>query len=821
MVQFEQMTFEEGLYHAVAGDATLFVGAGFSAGASSIGSLDIPTAGKLAKLISAAVEVDEDDLEEAADVYLSIRTPAELCEFLVPLFSCAHVARHHEQICSVPWRRVYSTNYDDVVEQAAKSSSRHIHATCLSDDPQDIHAKAAICLHINGSITRLNEDTLSSEFKLGTRSNLTSSFRDSPWATLFLSDFRNSRAIFFVGYSLKYDLDLKRLMIVTPGLREKTFFVTLPEEPEHNRRRMEEFGTVVSIGVEAFGSAMEKKLSSFDPPTEVVTTYESFSHMQTKHSEIRPVRDEDVFALLVKGQLDFGILRSSVHEPDIPRYAIHRTVHDEVLDEITKLGRRTVVIHADLGNGKTVLVQQLKIDFSAQGFEVFEFDEFGESWEDEVEKICALATDTVVVIEGYADKSRLLEQLSLHKHGRVVLILTERSVVSDATTITLPDPPEEIAVFEINYLATSDIDLLVRYFNHYGLWGKHHRKSILSKKAILENDCHQNLQTILLSVVFSSDIEDRFAVLFNTIHTGDRRLLRPMLLAIISRALNIPLRVEHIAALTDFSDFNTAKFRQDASVREIFDFDGNEVRVKSPVLALSLLRRLKKLKLVFTMLGDICVRADNYAKREPYRQLLKRLNSFSELRHALPERTDFCTEIVNYYERIKTLSFYNRNFHFWLQYAIARLHYRQFDIAQRYFDNAYSLAQGNPVGTSFVDNHYARFLLESQIDNPEENNPIVSFEEAHKLLIRGSQHQRSWDYIFKVATNYLPFYNAFFRRLNDSDRRRFLEACKEMKHNVDAFKKRAGRYQLYSRHNVYSCERAINRIIAEEKTAAT
>lgn len=807
------MQFEEAIHYAVTGDATLFCGAGFSVGARSTAQSEMQVATDLASAIAAEVDVEETDIEEATDLYLSMRTGADLCEFLVPRFSCSKPAAHHVQVASVPWRRIYTTNYDDVIEQAAKLADKHVHATCLSDDPQEIRTTAKMCLHVNGYIGRLSEETLNNEFKLSSRSNLTASFRDSPWATLFLSDLRNSKTVFVIGYSLKHDLDLKRLMMKSPGLTAKTFFIVAPNEPDHNRRRMEEFGQVIPTGVKDFAARLSAAHANYQPPDEFAPTFESFTRTERSTALPTAVRDEHIFSLLIKGQLRTDVLRSSTDDPETPRYIVHRSVHDEVIEEIRDLGRRTVVIHADLGNGKTVLVEHLKLSLSALGYEVFWFDEFGEAWEDEVEAICALSTDTAIVIEGYADKNRLLEQIALHRHRSVVLILTERSVVSDATTIRLPDEPAEIAVFDVNYLHDDDVSRVVTYFNHFGLWGTHQRKSVRAKRAIIERECHRNLQTILLDIVYSDDIQNRFAVLFNAIRTSDRRLLRPMLLALLSRALNTNLRVEHIAALTDFSDFNTAQFRNDPAVQEIFDLDGDELRVKSAVLAMSLLRRLQKLKRVFAMLRDICVRANRYRTVEPYRQLLKRLNSFSDLRHALPERPDFYTEMVNYYEELKNLDFYQRNPHFWLQYAIARLHYRQFDIARRYFDNAYSLALGNPVVTSFIDNHYARFLLESQIANPDEKNPIGSFEDAHKLLMRGSEYQRSWDYVFKVATNYLPFYNSFFDGMSDDEKALFLNGCEEMKRNLDTFKKRASRYHLNSRHNVFTCERAIDQIL--------
>lgn len=76
--------------------------------------------------------------------------------------------------------------------------------------------KNKLCIHLNGYIGDLNEGALDKEFKLTDQSYTAEDFVDSDWITLFDSDLKTSDAIFFIGFSMNSDLDIKRVINRNP-----------------------------------------------------------------------------------------------------------------------------------------------------------------------------------------------------------------------------------------------------------------------------------------------------------------------------------------------------------------------------------------------------------------------------------------------------------------------------------------------------------------------------------------------------------------------------------------------------------------------------
>jgi len=66
--------------------------------------------------------VVETELQDAAEAFIDLFGESELAKELLVQFRATEVAKHHRTIASVPWRRVYSTNYDTVFELASSPS---------------------------------------------------------------------------------------------------------------------------------------------------------------------------------------------------------------------------------------------------------------------------------------------------------------------------------------------------------------------------------------------------------------------------------------------------------------------------------------------------------------------------------------------------------------------------------------------------------------------------------------------------------------------------------------------------------------------------
>ena len=212
------MTFEKAIEKIFEGNCILFTGSGFSFGAKNVLSLDskIKSAPQLAELLykDSGYTSSNKDLKKAATAYLKKKTADDLIHILKQEFTISEISPDQKYIGSQKWERIYTTNYDDIIEIAYRQNrtGEYLTPVTLSDHPNSYPDKSKIAIHLNGYINSLTADSLNSEFRLVNRSYLAEDFIKSKWIEIFRGDIKACDAIFFVGFSLDYDLDIARII---------------------------------------------------------------------------------------------------------------------------------------------------------------------------------------------------------------------------------------------------------------------------------------------------------------------------------------------------------------------------------------------------------------------------------------------------------------------------------------------------------------------------------------------------------------------------------------------------------------------------------
>jgi SIR2-like domain len=206
------MNHLEAMQAAVNGKAVLFCGAGFSAGVSSaLGP--IPNGAALARELFLGATgrepvegFDNLELSQVAEYFEKEKGRKALVDFLVKRFSVSHTPDDRKNIALQPWRRVYTTNYDDCLESIFERPLRlrGVTTTALLEDYKN---SPNLVVHINGYIRDQQ-----SPFVLSNTDYATQAFVNSPWWHVFRQDIAEAEAVVFIGYSL-YDLDIARAMV--------------------------------------------------------------------------------------------------------------------------------------------------------------------------------------------------------------------------------------------------------------------------------------------------------------------------------------------------------------------------------------------------------------------------------------------------------------------------------------------------------------------------------------------------------------------------------------------------------------------------------
>ncbi len=261
------MNIDEGINRIFEGNCMLFLGSGFSLGSTNVEGNNLVSAFDLSKRLDNMSGGDnEGNLENAADEFVDNLGELKLVGLLRREFTVANYTDYQETIGKCNWTRIYTTNYDDTMEKIALKNGRVLTPVTLSSSLREFQDKSDTVVHLNGSVSNLTSTSLSEEFKLTSSSYLTQSFLKSEWLSLFRYDLKDCDAIFFVGYSLAYDLDIKRLINEDPNIKAKTFFILSENEKMSRLKIIGRFGTPLTIGVEGFAKMISKQFSNYISP---------------------------------------------------------------------------------------------------------------------------------------------------------------------------------------------------------------------------------------------------------------------------------------------------------------------------------------------------------------------------------------------------------------------------------------------------------------------------------------------------------------------------------------------------------------------------
>lgn len=773
------MDINQAIVYALDGDAVLFLGSGFSYGAIKADKDIFKGAGSLAYDLQQRCEIsDKDmttDLGQAAELFQSLKSENELVDYLIKEYTAVDITSSQKIIGSVKWKRIYTTNYDNVIEYAYQSNKRLLKSAILSQKPSTFKDKSDLCVHLNGRIDGLTINKLNNEFKLTNKSYLTEEFRKSDWLSLFRTDLLTAKAIFFVGYSMQYDLDIQRLVSSLDGIKDKTFFIMSDNESRVNQVLVQKYGNVCPIGTQKLASLIKEIKETYTPTAIKLSNFLCFKTI-SKILSPKQIKDSDVFNFLTQGEYDStNIYYSTILKDD--KYCIYRTKIQSVCESING-GTKNCLIHSSLGNGKSIFIDALSSLLTIQGYKVYRYYRYMATFATEVEKICEEHDRTVIVFEDY---SSCLENLKIFQQFRTdqILILSERSYVNEANYDTVYSMFGEFSCIDINILDDNEIKSLVNLLTEYGLWTLMNNSN--NNSSFIIEKCHSNLRNVILQLLNSPDIINRFKVIVDSIR-NKKGYYEAIIFLLISSVSQIRLGVEDLAEAIDINHINSPQFRSDPIVREFVDFENNCIKSKSSLLSQSLLSKIFDTEIIIDTMIKIMQNLNDYGNSKVAKGIIRKLMTFTNVQHVLnPDDTSYKYNLLRYYEAIKSMKYCRTNPHFWLQYAILMLSERDYDRAKLYFNAAYDYGRNIDNFDPYqIDNHYARYILSNELQSGSKSTCMEAFKHAHAILMDNKHKLEVRFYPYKVARLYYPFYEKFFKFLKQYEKKEFLASCQVM-----------------------------------------
>lgn len=783
------MELREAITHMLDGEAILFIGSGFSIGAKNVNNDEFRTAKPLAHELLKECDFNEmdftDDLGLASQIYQETKGEIELIEYLRREYTAIDVTPEQEIISQINWLRVYTTNYDNVFELACEKNKKRIQSVILSDKPNDFKNKSNICLHINGDIKRLSLGNLNTEFKLTNISYLTEDFNRSEWLTLFRSDLQTAKSIIFVGYSMRYDLDLQRIVFSTPNLRGKTFFIIDDSASKTEQLLVKNFGQPFPIGIKNFVELINNIKESHVHVANISDYLLCFNKPQIS-STPSPILDIDEFKFLVNGEYNIEKLYYSLTNPIDFIYSIHRSKHEDVLNLI-RSGEQNILIHSDLGNGKSVFITTLMAFLSKEGYNVLQFNKHYATYNREMEQICQKEGQYIIVFDDYMSHWDYLKDLKIHRTNQI-LILSERSAMNDVNYENLVSLFGDFHYIDLNRLDSEEINQFVNILNHYGFWNNLSAERIDRKEDFIRIECKGQIKNVILKLLNSKAILDSFKSLITSIKSKEG-YYEAILFILIARVSNIDIDIEDLAYSLNMSKLNSPSFKNNPHVKEFVDFETYSIKSKSSIMSQVLLQQIFDSTMVVDVMLSIFRNLSVHHHDPKIKRILRKMMMFSNVQQALNKHDlTYKHNILRYYENLKSLPSCEKNPHFWLQYAIVKLSEYEYEQAHLYFNTAYSFAKKiDKFDTYQIDNHYARFILENEIKFGTKATCMQAFMHAHSILMDPKHKVEVRYYPYRVAQNYYPFYEQFYKDLSKNEQELFIQSCLEIMNRLKSY----------------------------------
>lgn len=776
------MTLDNAIKCVLEGNAVLFLGSGFSYGAKSMAGGNFPTAKDLAKLLYTKAGLDEsmqdEDLGMAAEYYQDKKGDTNLVEFLRQQYTASEISDDQKYMGTLKWQRIYTTNYDNILETAYASNSKLLTTAVLSNKLNDFRVKENLYVHLNGSIATITPEKLNGELKLTDRSYLTGDIAKSPWLSIFRSDLEIASVVIFIGYSMAFDLDLKRIIYANEKLTEKCFFILWDRESALTLERIKKYGTPYPINLKGFVEKVKEIRKTYIPVATRLFMPLCFEKYEIAKTPPTAIRSNDVYKLYLYGTYVPEKIHYSILQPEQFVYYVKRHQLDIILDEIDK-GFKQFVIHSDLGNGKSMLFEGLKPLLTQKGYKCYSYKKYYSSLSREVEELCK-ADDVAIFVDNYSGNMEVIREIAKFNNNHL-LILSERSSLNDIQYGKIEDLLGSFNVVDVNTLTSEEAVQVVQIFNDYGYWKYQSNVSDDRKVDFIIGQCGGNFRTFILRLLESPDIIDRFNKIVRSI-SAKERFYETIVLILVLKITNIDIDLEQLAYGLDTEILNTPSFRKNEVVRELIDFSKDQINVRSSIVAESVMQHVVKTSIVIDVLYNVYEKLNEQRANPQVKKMLRRLMTFTNLQHILNKKdTEFLPNVLSYYDRIGKLEFCNRNPHYWLQRAIVMLSVSDYGQARIHFETAYSLAKQDKSFDAYqIDNHYARYLLEYAMRLGDKTTCMQAFIEAHKTLMDPSHKYEVHYYPYRVAQNYHPFYLQFYNDLSKSDKVLFIQSCEQM-----------------------------------------
>ena len=816
------MLLEEHIDNIFDGDSLLFLGAGFSRNTKNSNKEALPLTRDLSNLLQKlsgieAESIDENlNVQQTSEYFIEKNGSEELVRLLKKQFTVTTSENWQNNLASLKWKRVYTTNYDNVFEVASNVAKVHRYAVDITNkDSINFGEDKKQIVHLNGFVDFIDSNNLMTSTKLTSQSYLDTYFLDGQWRNEFEIDIEHARSIFFVGFSLDYDLDLKRLIASNKKYREKIYFINGQHMSPITKNSLEKFGTVLEMDAEQFSSYLSKCEETYNPKND--NKIRTFSFTKREYSVINEnVKDQDIANLFFWGLFDLNKMYTHIGSSS---YIINRSIIDTIITDFDNYD--LFVVHSSLGNGKTIFLKSIESILTKKGYVVYSFNGDPNKLMDDIEAISKIESKRIVItIDDYYSLKSEFKYFSKLSKNKFKFIVTGRSavhnnIVSEFLRKGIFDDSKTRTV-NLDKITSLEIDQLYELIENHNLWGEKSSDEIHTKKAFLKKLGKKGFKNIALELFKSNNIIESMLHLYNSLEDSMKGIV---IASFINTILRSQLSLNQLLTLTDNTSLSKRAI-DNPDFKEFLDVDNSIIILNSSIAAKELLKREKSKSTIVEIMEKMIKKADRIDSKKTYNYFKREMVSFSNFRLILSdvEENQLNDLAVAYYESIRNLKFTKNNPFFWLQYGIQKLNEKEYEVSDIFFDNALSYAGKYGLSDFYqINAQKARGIIERTIYRKTDSDVAYeNFEKAHKLLLQDLNNSSNNKYYqLSQSIQYEPFSQMYYNQLTKKKKVSFIFKVSEMKKKVDEFIDFSKANQNPIHFKLDRAQKSLNRIIDE------
>ncbi len=787
---FRRWTIEldDAIRCALDGDALLFIGAGLSFLSRAKDGERLPDGSALIDLLleQPAGTGSKHTLDRVSGFVVRTKGVDFVHELLKKNLTVESVDDRLRQLYEQPWRRIYTTNYDNAIE-VALSGKKSISSLTI-DDPVS-KAVAGSIIHINGYIENVSPANIQKGLVLTDHSYSASRLIESEWFKFFLRDLGSARAIIFAGYSLA-DLDIQRALISDRSLSRKTFFFISPDADALERDAISDYGRLVDGGIDVLTGTILDVSSDYDSSRSSAAFLSLAEVAAGANGDVDTTAAQKISQQLVFGRLPEGeVLRRENVFGNQP-FLVLRRQDQAAIDALRKGPWRDILYVGELASGKTACALNMAVHLTTEGYRVY-YASKGATLVEELRFLSRINDKIAVVFENYALLTEEIRDYVSRRPQLHRMVMTERAVTHDLMPGFIDNTPHLGPVFEVSLdrIDISDVPQFEALVNFGGFWGERAGASEVTRQRIISTQLESSLYKLLVEIIKSEKVQEEVRNLLAPI-ANDKRAMKLFISSFIVNVLGFRFSINDWQTVFDGQWVRRIMRNYSEQVRHFLMLQGDTIFPRTGMLSAHLLRTFADDDVVRECLVDLYERAIRSEENDPeFLSLRIALTRYGSIEPIFSDRKK-SANIFRYYDEIRVFGGTRNNADYWLQVGIAATIHDDLATAEKAFSNAYAREKAKQKpNLKKIDNYFSRFEMRKAIEHNDPDDAFATFLRANERLKKQIFLEENRHYPFKTGRYYADIAAKHFAKWNEEQRTQFIREAKDIREKAFDWKK--------------------------------